>query len=363
MTPELIKLILFPGIEKDQKKIIVTKEHSCGFIKTGAVVCVSCEQKMSVFPIVNGILVLLPPERLHVHQECILIRNLLAWLVEKHPEYEQACRDYAKRMQIGRMDEKMQELAFYEKMYHAIYQQDRHLQTRYGDHWYTAVRDVLSHMRSCVKPEARILEIAGGHFAAFPSVFSPEQNRYVFVGTEISYWGLMCGTKTIPGGQFIQVDSDDLNFENEIFDIIFIKGALHHQAQQENALPRLLSYLKRNGMLGFTEVVRDRRKPNCLARRIKTWLEPDKKTSPMNESIDKHKALAYLRNGSDIISLKERMSIIRYALARLLAKQKVKSLFWTKFIVWVDDFVNKLPLLNSYWLTSTHIMSVVVRRK
>lgn len=363
MTPELIKLIQFPYISNDQEKVIVTKEHACGFIETGVVVCVNSEQKVSLFPIINGILVLLPPERIHVHEECTLIKTLFAWLVEKYPEYEQACREYSKKMQIGRMDEKTQEFAFYEKMYHTFYQQGSHLQIRYGDHWYTAVRDVLNHMRSCVKPEARILEIAGGHFAAFPSVFSPEKDRYIFVGTEISYWGLMCGKKTIPGGQFIQVDSDDLSFMSETFDLIFIKGALHHQSQQENALPRLLSYLKRNGLLGFTEVVRDGRKPNRLALRMKTWLEPDKKTSPMNESIDKHRALAYLRTDSDIISLKERMSVIRYALARLLAKQKVKSLFWTKVIVWIDDLVNNLPLLRSYWLTSTHIMSVVVRRK
>ncbi len=363
MIRELIKYIKFPIQYHEPTVLALENDNNTNDIQTGAIICGPEEIGVELFPIINGILVLLPPERIVSSEERKAINNLLAQIKKSNSKYTFACERYSERMLMDNKDTKYLEFDFYEKKYQNLWHTISNGYIRYGDQWYNAVRDVLGPMRTAVNPGAKILEIAGGDFSTFPSVYPPQKFEYFFVGTEISYWGLLCGKKMIPHGQFIQVDSDQLQFAPASFDAIFIKGGLHHQTQQQEALPRIISYLKQGGLLGFIETVRDGRKPTGFSRWAKAIIEPKKMTSPMNESIDKHKTLSYLHTAGIMLSLKERMSIVRYILAKALARKKTKSLVVSKVIVWVDDIINSIPFIKSRWLTSTHLLSAVLKKQ
>lgn len=360
----LLSFLRFPEFDPKPEIVVLNEDSSTKEIELGALFYQSQSRgDLRIFPIIDGILILLDPDRIVDSFERKKISNLLISIARSFRSYRKECFKYIRHMNKVSSDTKTKEFSFYEKKYQRIFQQTDGFTRQYGDHWYNAVRDVLVPMTPAIRPDASILEIAGGDFSTFPSVFSPKKHNYFFVGTEASYWGLRCGRLQIPEGQFIQLDTDNLKFRIESFDAIFVKGAIHHQFEGERILPLLLSLLRSGGILGLMEVVRGSKGSNPVVRLFKKMIERYKTTSPMNDSIDRNKALKYLVESCDILAMKERMSLPRYLMVKLFKRRKLSSYSVSRMIVLIDDFINSLPLLKSRWLTATHILLVASRKK
>jgi len=365
MNTQIVEYLRLPRPKYETEILPVEEDPHSGNILSAVVVTHSPKETI-VFPVVEGILCLLPPWYIVDSDQQRLIGSLFANLRLKRPDLEEAISNFLYRMRASFQDIKRQEVAYYEQKYKAIYESNDFEVPMFGDAWYNSVRDVLTPMFRGSIVGKRILEIGGGDFRTLLSFLPPSVHQYTFVGTEVSFWGLRCGARRNPSGQFIQCDSDSLPFLPRVFDYVFAKGTIHHQAKKEATLTDLMNVLRPSGILGFSETVASHRRPrfvNRIMKALRLLIEPDSVTSPMDDHIDRERALAIVRSLGKVISLKERSSIVRYLLVRLLARWKVRSKTLSKFIVTVDDLVNTLFPFSKIWLLRRHSMHVVVQKE
>lgn len=318
-----------------------------------------------VVPIVDTFLIALTPERI-VSDELknSIFHNIETILPRISPIERKVVYDYKNRLLTLNPDDLTQkEFLFYENKYSQILHSPDFHKPKYGDHWYTTVTTIVRPIFSLQKLEAKwVLELAGGDFYLLPSTYPQEMHGYHYVGTEISFNALRCGVKRSPNGDFILCDSDELVFAPSSVDVIIIKGALHHQKQKENALNVIFPLLAPHGLIGFTEVATSGYKTNKLKSFIKKTIESDKHTSPLNEFIDHQRTLEICNRYGKILVQKKFFSILRYMLVRFLEKQKVHSLFVSKFICFMDALWYRIPPFRWIRVTSTYGLSIVARK-
>jgi len=335
-------------------------------VEQGVIIVKENSRHEHLYPIIDGILVALSPEKIVLDR----LRERILLLLKKIERRLSArgsslATSYANALFSLRPHEAtIKEFLYYEEKYAGLLGDPAFDRRRYGDHWYTAVKEVIEPMFKGYESLRGkwVLELGGGDFYSLASTYPQLSHGYHFVGTDVSFNALSCGQRRFPDGDFVLCDSEDLVFAPEQFDIIFIKGVLHHQKEHEAGLQGIFRLLKKGGTLGFTEVATEGLRKSWLRSFLKKIAERTRQTSPLNQYIDYKRTLEICQRSGEILHLRRFGSILRLLMARLLEKQKVENLFVTKLIYFTDRLLNCLPPFRWIHLTSTFGLSVVVRK-
>ncbi len=361
MHKDVLQLLKFKPVKTYKEIISEVEDH--GEIHRGILIVRYKNNGLQLFPIIDGFLIALTPSKI-VNDSLKREIKLLFKEIKTKLSFgdEKACQNYILALEKIENSPTLEEFRHYEKYYEATLSNINNRSKYYGDHWFNAVKEVLEPMKNHFQKSNNkwVLELAGGDFYTLASVYPQARYSYKFIGTEISFNALKCGKRHFPNGNFILCDSDNLIFDKDTFDIIFVKGAIHHQQKHEDAIPELFDILKDGGVLGITEVASKKLKTSYTRKVIKNIIEPQDHTSPLNEYIDYHKTINFCKNRGKILYVSERGSILRYFLVKMLKELKTKSFIATKFIYYSDKLINQL--IPKFRYNSTFILNIVAKK-
>ncbi|GEM_PF-5613469 len=341
---------------------LILESDTDGSLYTGLLACKENGREFLI-PVIEDIMIWISSELITDDYERNKLENILAEAANINFQ-NRLCDEYARNLRHNRESIQKSEIGFYEKKYRNRYDVIDNEFREYGDFLLSVKKEILDYLPDSFQKNKTVLEISGGDFYCMHYCYPAGIYHYTFIGTEISFWGLKCGKKFFPDSIMIQASLDDsMYFNKGISDLLFIKGVLHHALAKEDALIKLTPYIKKDGYLGIQEVILDQIKDSRLLRFLKSIAEPENKTSPLNESIDRKRFFEIYNGYFQTINCLEHSSIFKFAMNRFFGKFKTRSLLFSKFIHSTDKFINKIPVIRSQWITSTHLVSIAGKLK
>jgi hypothetical protein len=339
-----------------------TEKDAGNEVRNGLLICRK-NQKDFIVPVIDDIMIWINSDFIVDNYQLTRLKDTIDSALE-YGFHSQLCNDYKKTLTKRKDNIQVNEIRFYENKYKKRYSALTDSFREYGDYLLSAQKEILRYLPDAFAANKTVLEISGGDFYCLHATYPYSSYNYKLIGTEISFWGLKCGKKLFPDSIMIQASLDDnIYFKSESVDLLFIKGVLHHALLKENSLFKLIPAIKPNGYIGIQEVVLDNIRKSGTLKFLKSIIEPENKTSPLNESISKKNFLIIYYKHFSPINFLEHGSVIKFMLNTIFRKQKSKNRTLSKFIHYSDIFANKIPLIGRMWLTSTHLISTAGRKK
>ena len=330
-------------------------------VETGYLFCPNCQR---FYFILDGIPRLITEE----FAELIDLR-----LVRQQPEVfapqAAALADFVARLEQRRPTSataawEMEDVAFWESQVYADEKQQQAYLERVqrsrpeaGNRTYPREKYLFRYLRPQVKGRV-LLDIGCGVSQTIRVLCDPSQVGYYYVGADLSLSALKVNRRTMPG-DFVQCSADQLPFRDGCAAGIVLLGVLHHLANQEATLRRLMSLLEPGGMLALHEVAqRSRATPRWR------WLRRSSdQESRHNDAVNRDVVVGLLREQGDILSLKHEYSRLRDVLARRLDEPMRTRPWLTRVVLGLDDVFLATVGRSSSLLGSRAILVLARKRQ
>ena len=163
-------------------------------------------------------------------------------------------------------------------------------------------------------------------------------------------------------GRVVQADMAHLPFQRNVFDAVFVRGALHHLESAEAALAEIAETLKTGGLFVCSEPNND-----SLLLRIPRflWYRFSSKFSHAHRTFSKREILELLQRRGYEVRKTSWFGFFAFPLCGLKDFLPVMDylpfkLFLTKQLIALDELLSKIPLLNRQ---SWHLVVEAVKKK
>lgn len=121
-----------------------------------------------------------------------------------------------------------------------------------GNRTYPRERNIFRHLR-LILPGGALLDLGCGLAQTVRTLCHPAEVGYLYIGAELSISALRVNRASLPG-EYVQCSADRLPFRAASVDAITMLGTLHHLADHDGTLRRVLDTLRAGGWIGLHEV-------------------------------------------------------------------------------------------------------------
>ncbi len=180
-----------------------------------------------------------------------------------------------------------------------------------------------------------LLEIGAGTAQHIAKLFSPAQENYFYVGTDVAREALYVGAQLIPEGDFIQCTVGELPFRGKSVDVLLSLGVLHHIPLWRQSLEKALELLKPSGWILFNEAVD---KPRVFGHFRKRSLTANI-DSPHEGEVAFDELLTALRERGTLVTYRLQTTPLRVLLVWTFGSMMEHSLLTTKIVLAADQIV------------------------
>ena len=328
-NPKVFEIIKCP--ECFGREFCFTNLPDKGDVKeSGALICKGCRQ---LYVVQEGILSLVKSELADKERELTFISNCGAMLpaISVTKRIEDLQRKNRSQFDLERI---ISEKAFWDQK---KCRKSPSAPIQYSWNRYD-VRD--RHITAYINKEVRgkiVVEFGSGNSGTLYHIMNPQKLGYTLVCTDISYNALLIAKHLHPDAIIIQCDATNPPFMDNMVDVIFEFGVLHHLPENDAVLKTHIKLLKKGGYLGLHEPM-DRR-PGFLPAVIKSERRKGNR-SMHHESISEKKTLDYLGRYGKIINQHVEYSPVRNLLVGIFVDMLRINARWFHYLtVRIDQFV------------------------
>lgn len=216
-------------------------------------------------------------------------------------------------------------------------------------------------MFSRIRPELKggvLLDIGCGISQTVRTVADPAEHGYVYVGVELSRSAMRVNRETLDG-DFVLCSADALPFRRASVDAAIMLGTLHHLAEHQATLDRMIDTVRPGGFVALDEVIARR----GVAQRLRGILRSQPpEESAHNEWVDPELIVKRLRAGGDVLEDRREFSPVRGLASRWLSEPMRTRPWLTKLVLAVDEVILRtlgrvVPVLGPHQIT------VIARRR
>lgn len=225
---------------------------------------------VGVFYLINLLLVRLAVESLHIHY--ILSITIITVCMYAAKFYIYDTYIFSQKM-TQKKDRKSRE----KELHSRLTQEYEHRQegTKNGRYY---SKEWLRHMihLSQQAENARILDVGCGTGILY-EVINEENMTCVYTGIDLSEEMLAIGRKRYMGIDLQVMDCENLLFQNNSFDLIFMRGVLHHLPDSINAIREMERVCKKDGFILISEPAKNfmTKIPRILSKRLTTHFDEE----------------------------------------------------------------------------------------
>lgn len=199
-----------------------------------------------------------------------------------------------------------------------------------GNRTYPRERNLFRHLRPAL-PGGTLLDLGCGLAQSVRTLCHPAEVGYQYVGAELSLSALRADRATLPG-EYVQCSVDRLPFRASSVDAVTMLGTLHHLADHDGTLRRVLEVVRDGGWIGLHEVAAH----ESLSTRVPLGGRLRRAESSHNESVDVELVRRRLAEAGTIEVLHRGYSPLRALLVRWLAGPMRTRPWLTRLVIGLD---------------------------
>lgn len=200
-----------------------------------------------------------------------------------------------------------------------------------GGRAYPRERTLFRHIRPALRGGA-LLDLGCGLAQTVRTLVPPEEEGYHYIGADLSLPALRVNRQTMRG-DFVLCSVDRIPFREGSVDAVIMLGTLHHLAEHEPTLERVIDTVRPGGFVGLDEVVAK----HGLRNRLMWWRPIDE--SPHNEFVDASIIRRVLDRRGEIVEWTRYYSPVRTPMDSMLAETMRSRPWLTRAVIGLDRAV------------------------